>query len=158
MTKTYKNRLEGVICTLPGSAYDSPSYRNYPYTGEKIEPRPVTVKAIQEKPTPVCVVPKKTVKPKKEPKRSKNWRKKIESQKGFSQSDWLAIVTHYGQCLKCERDDVQLVADHIIPLYRDGKDHRSNIQPLCGSCNLKKGLQIIDYRVSYPRLDFTSPS
>jgi 5-methylcytosine-specific restriction endonuclease McrA len=41
-----------------------------------------------------------------------------------------------------------LEADHVVPLTKGGSDSISNIQPLCGSCNRKKFVTIIDYRLS----------
>jgi hypothetical protein len=39
-----------------------------------------------------------------------------------------------------------LEADHIVPLTRGGTDDIDNIQPLCGTCNRKKFVSIVDYR------------
>jgi len=35
-----------------------------------------------------------------------------------------------------------------VPLTRGGSDSFDNIQPLCGSCNRKKFVNIIDYRLN----------
>jgi 5-methylcytosine-specific restriction endonuclease McrA len=40
-----------------------------------------------------------------------------------------------------------LEADHVVPLTRRGTDDIGNIQPLCGACNRKKFVAIIDYRL-----------
>jgi 5-methylcytosine-specific restriction endonuclease McrA len=51
-------------------------------------------------------------------------------------------------CLCCGRQepDVKLEADHVIPLSIGGDNDIYNIQPLCRSCNAKKGNQHLDYR------------
>jgi 5-methylcytosine-specific restriction endonuclease McrA len=54
----------------------------------------------------------------------------------------LSIYKNYDfKCAIC-RVDLTLVTphiDHIVPLAKGGKDVLSNLQPLCGPCNLKKG-------------------
>jgi 5-methylcytosine-specific restriction endonuclease McrA len=40
-----------------------------------------------------------------------------------------------------------LEADHVAPFTRGGTDDIGNIQPLCGSCNRKKFVSIVDYRL-----------
>jgi len=42
---------------------------------------------------------------------------------------------------------VALEADQVVPLTRGGTDDIGNIQPLCGSCNRKKFVSIVDYRL-----------
>lgn len=64
-----------------------------------------------------------------------------------SDYEWQAIVRHYGgRCLCCGNKEADLTMDHIIPLARGGVHKASNIQPLCLSCNSKKGTKVIDYR------------
>lgn len=54
----------------------------------------------------------------------------------------LSIYKKYDfKCAIC-KVDLTLVAphiDHIVPLAKGGQDILSNLQPLCGPCNLKKG-------------------
>ena len=35
--------------------------------------------------------------------------------------------------------EVLMTKDHIVPRSRGGKDHLSNYQPMCATCNTKKG-------------------
>lgn len=70
----------------------------------------------------------------------------------FTAKDWAAIKALYGNiCLGCHRrgDEVLLTRDHIIPLSAGGTHTTDNIQPLCRSCNSKKGKNSIDYRINH---------
>lgn len=49
-------------------------------------------------------------------------------------------------CLRCNKKDIELTIDHIIPLSKGGSNNIDNIQPLCRSCNSLKGTKVIDYR------------
>ncbi len=73
--------------------------------------------------------------------------RKLNAPGRFTGSEWEQLKADYGnRCLCCGRDDVKLVADHVIPLARGGSDAIDNIQPLCFSCNSKKHTKTIDYR------------
>lgn len=62
--------------------------------------------------------------------------------------DFKAICTQYGnKCLRCDRNDIDLTVDHVIPISWGGPDTADNIQPLCLSCNAGKGNhRATDYR------------
>lgn len=57
------------------------------------------------------------------------------------------LFEYYGnRCLRCNRTDLPLTVDHIVPLSVGGTHSMDNLQPLCGSCNSKKYMSTIDYR------------
>lgn len=56
----------------------------------------------------------------------------------------------YNSCTKCGKKQSYLAADHIIPVSKGGPTTWENIQPLCRSCNSKKGdRESIDYRLGF---------
>jgi 5-methylcytosine-specific restriction endonuclease McrA len=66
----------------------------------------------------------------------------------FTTEEFKALCEDYGnKCLACGDTDTALEADHVVPLIKGGSDDIDNIQPLCGSCNRKKFVNIIDYRL-----------
>ena len=57
------------------------------------------------------------------------------------------LCEKYGnRCLACGDTEAMLEADHIVPLTRGGTDDIDNIQPLCGTCNRKIFVSVVDYR------------
>ena len=76
--------------------------------------------------------------------------RKINNGGSHSLQEWIKLKEQYNfTCLKCNKKepDIVLGADHIIPLFLGGSNNISNIQPLCSSCNSKKGVKVIDYRI-----------
>lgn len=64
----------------------------------------------------------------------------------FTPVEWLVLVGLAGGfCVACNQKGM-LVPDHIISLYLGGKNTIDNIQPVCLSCNSKKGDRAVDYR------------
>lgn len=62
-----------------------------------------------------------------------------------TEDEWLALCAPYkGRCPCCRRKRV-LTKDHIVPVAHGGTDSINNIQPLCRSCNSKKGTKTIAY-------------
>jgi len=64
----------------------------------------------------------------------------------FTAEEWNALCDRYDYRCLCCREQKALTADHVIPLHLGGSNRISNIQPLCLSCNSKKGLRMVDYR------------
>ncbi len=72
---------------------------------------------------------------------------KHASSGSFTAEEFKALCDAYGnRCLACGTTEAILEADHVVPLTRGGSNDIGNIQPLCGSCNRKSFLSIIDFR------------
>ena len=56
------------------------------------------------------------------------------------------ICEYYGGICLVYGRKIKLTADHVKPLSKGGSNYISNIQPLCGSCNSKKGAKHQDHR------------
>lgn len=57
----------------------------------------------------------------------------------FSLKEWRALRERYNNCCAVCGEAQPLGPDHVIPLSRGGTNTIDNIQPLCLSCNTKKG-------------------
>lgn len=63
----------------------------------------------------------------------------------FTLGEWQTLKAQYNYtCPHCDRiePDIKLTIDHIIPVSKGGSNNIENIQPLCGSCNSKKGAKV----------------
>jgi hypothetical protein len=57
-----------------------------------------------------------------------------------------ALYKKYGnRCLCCHKK-CKLTPDHVIPFSKGGRNHISNIQPLCRFCNNSKHSKCTDFR------------
>lgn len=64
----------------------------------------------------------------------------------FTIKEWQQLCNKYdNKCLCCGKKR-KLTVDHIVPIANGGTSNISNIQPLCGICNSKKGIKETDYR------------
>lgn len=71
---------------------------------------------------------------------------KTQCREDFTAAEWQLLCEKFGQrCAACGEARL-LTADHVIPISLGGNNSISNIQPLCFDCNIRKCLQIIDYR------------
>ena len=80
---------------------------------------------------------------------SHNRRARVRNVEGghFTDAEFQEVCKATGnKCLCCGDNKSQLTADHVIPLGAPHTDEISNIQPLCLSCNSKKGTKTVDYR------------
>jgi len=64
----------------------------------------------------------------------------------YSLDDWRDMCDLAGgRCLMCGKD-APLTVDHVLPVSKGGRSNIANLQPLCQSCNAKKGATHKDYR------------
>lgn len=60
----------------------------------------------------------------------------------LDEQDWAkALNLHNHTCANCG-SPIELCIDHVHPLSRGGTNTGDNIQPLCRSCNSKKGSKV----------------
>ena len=50
---------------------------------------------------------------------------------------------HGNKCVHCGTTEQKLTVDHITPLKRGGTNNIDNVQPLCQSCNSRKGARFV---------------
>ena len=81
--------------------------------------------------------------------RSIKRRMKIYNSEGsHTKTEWDAMKKKYNyMCLCCKQQEpfIKLCEDHIVPLAVGGSNFITNIQPLCKSCNSRKGIKTIFY-------------
>ena len=64
----------------------------------------------------------------------------------YTFKEWRELCDKYGNaCLCCGKKSL-LTVDHVKPIILGGSNFIDNLQPLCITCNLKKGKKEIDYR------------
>jgi 5-methylcytosine-specific restriction endonuclease McrA len=73
--------------------------------------------------------------------------RKAQALGSHTEQEWRDLCESFGDaCLACGAAEVRLTRDHIVPLTLGGSNDVANLQPLCGPCNSKKGVSIVDYR------------
>lgn len=83
-------------------------------------------------------------------KKNAQWhrrRARIKNSNGnISDNEWIELLRKYDSTCLCCGSKKDICMDHVIPLAKNGEHNINNIQPLCRSCNSKKGAKVIDYR------------
>jgi len=77
---------------------------------------------------------------------------KVQSGGSYTEQEWIDLKDCYNYtCLCCGKrePEIKLCADHVIPIVKGGSSYISNIQPLCGSCNSRKHVKVVDYRLRW---------
>lgn len=79
--------------------------------------------------------------------------RKVAAGGEFTTAEWNALVARHPACPMCRRvwseipsnpsGGSVITADHVVPLARGGTNDIDNIQPLCYSCNSKKGTKLM---------------
>lgn len=67
----------------------------------------------------------------------------------YTNAEWNELCARYNHRCLCCGESRPLTVDHVIPLSRGGSNTIENLQPLCLSCNDRKGSRTIDYRTVY---------
>lgn len=73
--------------------------------------------------------------------------KKSNNGGDWAVKEWQWLFTLCGnKCLACGKRGETMHKDHVVPISSGGINSIVNLQPLCQSCNSKKGTKTIDYR------------
>lgn len=79
----------------------------------------------------------------------RSMRMRLAREKGtHTKEEWEEMKSFFNECVICGSKD-KLVKDHITPIYQGGSDAITNLQPLCQSCNSRKGSDNTDYRLAF---------
>lgn len=74
----------------------------------------------------------------------------LECEGDFTAEEFAELCLLYdGKCLSCERTDLRLTVDHVIPVSKGGRNSIDNIQPLCRQCNSRKRDKDTDFRSKF---------
>ncbi len=79
------------------------------------------------------------------------WVREFAAKGSFTPAEFKNLCAAYGNVCLCCGGTGPLVPDHVIPLESQGTNDISNIQPLCKSCNSRKGTESTDYRPNHQK-------
>lgn len=82
-------------------------------------------------------------------KKAKDHRRRAKKRNNggcFTSLEWRELCEKYENKCLCCGEKKKLEADHVIPVIEGGGSEINNIQPLCRSCNARKGATSTDYR------------
>lgn len=67
----------------------------------------------------------------------------------YTAAEWGAMKVSFDHRCACCRENLKLTVDHVIPVAHGGTNTIDNIQPLCLTCNIRKGVKHTDYRQAF---------
>lgn len=70
----------------------------------------------------------------------------------FTEQEWEELKAKYNYTCPCcgrAEPEIKLTPDHIVPISKGGSNFIEDIQPLCGSCNSRKGVKTVVYEMAY---------
>lgn len=79
----------------------------------------------------------------------KSHRRRVQKRQNggdYTVAEWNALCARYDNRCLCCGEHRPLTVDHIVPVHKGGSNDITNLQPLCGECNSRKGARTIDYR------------
>jgi 5-methylcytosine-specific restriction endonuclease McrA len=92
-------------------------------------------------------------------RRSQHRRRAILRNAGtYTNAEWDQLCADYDHRCLCCGERRPLTVDHVIPLSQGGSNTIDNLQPLCLSCNDRKGSRAIDYRTAYTGDSYVGPA
>lgn len=72
-----------------------------------------------------------------------------EAEGSFTTAEWLSLLAKFPACPGCSREWASIplppgrltavTRDHVVPISKGGRNAIDNLQPLCYSCNSRKG-------------------
>ena len=71
--------------------------------------------------------------------------KRRNAEGSFTPEEWASVLENTNGFCACCGSDERIEIDHIMPISKGGKNTIDNVQPLCRSCNARKGAKHVNY-------------